>query len=143
MHCSSYNMYNYFVHVITCTKSQLVHDIYIRRGRRGRDHMVLKFTSTYVIGAYHHWFCGFDPRSGLGVQQSCDEVCQWLAAGEWFSLGLPVSSNNKTDCHNITEILFKVALNTIKQTNKQTTSAFKILSLYRTNLIIFYWTNIF
>ena len=29
MHCSSYNMYNYFVHVITCTKSQLVHDIYI------------------------------------------------------------------------------------------------------------------
>ena len=22
-------MYNYFVHVITCTKSQLVHDIYI------------------------------------------------------------------------------------------------------------------
>jgi hypothetical protein len=24
---SSYNMYNYFVHAITCTKSQLVHDI--------------------------------------------------------------------------------------------------------------------
>ena len=29
LHCSSYNMQNYFVHVITCTKSQLVHDIYI------------------------------------------------------------------------------------------------------------------
>ena len=29
----------------------------------------------------------------------------------------PVSSTNKTDCHDITEILLKVALNTIKQTN--------------------------
>jgi hypothetical protein len=28
-----------------------------------------------------------------------------------------VSSTNKTDCHDITEILLKVALNTIKQTN--------------------------
>jgi hypothetical protein len=28
-----------------------------------------------------------------------------------------VSSPNKTDCHNITEILLKVGLNTIKQTN--------------------------
>ena len=34
-------------------------------------------------------------------------------AGWWFSLGTPVSSNNKTDCHDIiTEILLKVALNT-------------------------------
>jgi hypothetical protein len=32
----------------------------------------------------------------------------------------PVSSTNKTDRHYITEILLKVALNTIKQTNKQT-----------------------
>jgi len=31
----------------------------------------------------------------------------------WFSLGIPVSSTNKTDCHDITEILLKVALNTI------------------------------
>jgi hypothetical protein len=29
-----------------------------------------------------------------------------------------VSSTNKTDRHDITEILLKVALNTIKQTNK-------------------------
>ena len=46
-----------------------------------------------------------------------DKVCQWLAAGWWFSLGLPVSSSNKIDCHNITEILLKVALNTITQTS--------------------------
>jgi len=47
----------------------------------------------------------------------CDKVCQWLATGWWFS---PVSSTNKTDRHDITEILLKVVLNTIKQTNKQT-----------------------
>jgi hypothetical protein len=29
-------------------------------------------------------------------------------------VGTPVSSTNKTDHHNITEILLKVALNTIK-----------------------------
>jgi hypothetical protein len=34
--------------------------------------------------------------------------------GQWFSLGTPVSSTNKTDRHDITEILLKVALNTIK-----------------------------
>jgi hypothetical protein len=40
-----------------------------------------------------------------------DKVCHLLMTGLWFS---PVSSTNKTDCHDITEILLKVALNTIK-----------------------------
>ena len=35
-----------------------------------------------------------------------------LATGQWFSPGTAVSSANKTDCHNITEILLKMALNT-------------------------------
>ena len=48
----------------------------------------------------------------------CDKVCQWLATCRWFSSGLPVSPTNKTDRHDITEILLKVALSTIKQTNK-------------------------
>jgi hypothetical protein len=43
----------------------------------------------------------------------CDVVCGW------FSPGPPVSSTNKTDRHNITEILLKVALNTIKQTKQR------------------------
>ena len=34
----------------------------------------------------------------------------------WFSLGTPMSSTNKTDCHNRTKILLKVALNTITLT---------------------------
>jgi hypothetical protein len=33
-----------------------------------------------------------------------------------FSPGTPVSSTNKTDCHDIIEILLKVALNTITLT---------------------------
>ena len=43
----------------------------------------------------------------------CVIVCQWHATGWWFSLGTPVSSTNKTYRHHITEILLKVALNTI------------------------------
>jgi hypothetical protein len=33
-------------------------------------------------------------------------------AGRWFSPGTPVSSTNKTDVHDIDEILLQVALNT-------------------------------
>ena len=46
----------------------------------------------------------------------CDKVCQRLATGRWFSPGTPVSSTNKTDRHDINEIVYKVALNTINQT---------------------------
>jgi len=57
--------------------------------------MVVVLTTIYEISAYHH------------------------STGPWFSPGTPVSSTNKTDRHDITEILLKVVLNTIKQTNKQ------------------------
>ena len=59
-------------------------------------------------------------RSWQGVLDTtlCDKVCQWLAAGLWFSPYSLVSSTNKTDCHDITEILLKVALNTITPNRK-------------------------
>jgi hypothetical protein len=38
--------------------------------------------------------------------------------GRWFSPGTLVSSTNKTDHHDITEILLKVALNNITLTPK-------------------------
>jgi hypothetical protein len=60
----------------------------------------------------------------------CDKVCQWPATGWWFSPGPPVSSTNKTDRHDITEILLKVALNTTKQTNKS-------LILLKNNLVTY------
>jgi hypothetical protein len=40
-----------------------------------------------------------------------------LAAGGRFFPGTPVSSTNKTDCCDITEILLKVALNTMTITS--------------------------
>ena len=43
----------------------------------------------------------------------CDQVCQSFARGLWFSLDTLVSSNSKTDRHDITKILLKVMLNTI------------------------------
>jgi hypothetical protein len=46
-----------------------------------------------------------------------DKACPLLQAGRWFSPGTPVSSTNKTDCHNITEILLKVSLNIITLDN--------------------------
>ena len=46
----------------------------------------------------------------------CNKVCQSLTAGQWFSPGTLVSSTNKTACHDITEILLKVVLNTITLT---------------------------
>jgi len=46
----------------------------------------------------------------------CDKVCQWLATGQWFSPVLPVSSTNKSDHHDIAEILFSDVKH--HQTNK-------------------------
>ena len=43
----------------------------------------------------------------------CDKVCQLLVLGLWFSQGTLVSSTNKTDSHDRTEILLKLALSTL------------------------------
>ena len=48
-----------------------------------------------------------------------DKVCPWLPTGQWFSPSTPVSSTNKTDRHDITELLLKEALNTINQKQKK------------------------
>ena len=50
------------------------------------------------------------------IQHYVIKVCQSLARGRWLSLGTLVSSTNKTDRLDITEIVLKVALNTINQT---------------------------
>jgi len=49
----------------------------------------------------------------------CDKNCQWLATGRWFSQGTLISSTNKTDCHEVTEILLKMALSTINQPTRK------------------------
>jgi len=65
--------------------------------RSGRDRMVLGITTIDAIGAYHHWCCEFESRSGWGVQHYVIKFVSDLR-------------------RYITEILFKVALNTNKQT---------------------------
>jgi hypothetical protein len=87
-------------------------------GRPGRDYIVLGFTITCAISAYHRprhmrklWHMrNMAMSSGTGLKlflktARCNKVCQWLAAGRWFSPGTPVSSTNKTYRHDVTEIL--------------------------------------
>ena len=50
----------------------------------------------------------------------CDRVCHWLVSDRWFSPGTLISSTNKSDRHDITEILLKVTLNT-KSPNSSST----------------------
>ena len=52
----------------------------------------------------------------LDLQQ---KVCQWLEVGRWFSPGTPVSSTNRTNRHDIAEILMKVALSIISLTQNR------------------------
>jgi hypothetical protein len=82
------------------------------------DRMLAAYTTTCAISAHHHQSWEFEPRSWRGVLDTtvCDKVCQWRAIGLRFSPDSLVSSTNTTDCHNITEILLKVALHTITST---------------------------
>ena len=106
-------------------KLQIKNNLPFNRGRHGHDRIVVGFITTYAISAYHH--LSSNPGHGEPLDTSlCDKICQWLATDQWFSPGPPVSSTNKTDHHDITEILLKVPLNTIKQTtNKQTYDQWK------------------
>ena len=77
-------------------------------GRRGSDRMVVGFTTTYASGAYDHWCCEFESRSRRGVQHYVIKFVSDLRQVVGF-LG------SSGFLHHITEILLKVALNTIKQ----------------------------
>jgi len=56
-----------------------LHPLFLNPRRGRRDRMVVGFTATCVIGAYHHFLiCEFKPRSWRGVLDTtlCDKVCQ-------------------------------------------------------------------
>jgi hypothetical protein len=80
--------------------------------------MVVGFANTCAISVYHHYSCEFEPHSWRGVLDTtlCDKVCD-LQQVRRFSPGTPASATNKTYHHDITEILLKVALNTINKIN--------------------------
>jgi len=92
----------------------------IKGGRRGPECMVVEFTTTYAISAYHHWCCEFESRSGRGVQHHMIKFVSDLRQVGGFLRVLRFPPPIITDLHDITEILLQVELNTIKQTNKQT-----------------------
>ena len=83
--------------------------------------MVVGFTTTYAVSPYHHWCCEFKSWSGWGVQQCVIKFVSDLRQVSGFLWVLwslpPIKLSAMND---IIEILLKVALNTIKQTNKQT-----------------------
>ena len=68
------------------------------------------YNSVWVIHVLLWWYMSIltlwvriTLRRGVLDTTLCDQVCQWLATGLWFSPGTLVSSTNKTDRHNITE----------------------------------------
>ena len=84
------------------------------RDRRGRDRMVVGFTNTYAISAYHHQkVVSSNPVHG-DVYSIQHYVIQFVS--DLRQVGAPISYTNKTDRHDITEILLKAALITINQT---------------------------
>jgi hypothetical protein len=89
--------------------------LYIR-GQCGRDRYVVGLTTTYAISAYHHW-CEFESRSGRSVQHYVIKFVSDLWQVSGFLPGPPVSSTNKTDRHDITKILLKVATSSNNQTS--------------------------
>ena len=75
------------------------------RGRRGRDRMVVEFTTTYALSAYHH-YCEFESRSNEAYSMH-HYVIKFVSD---LSPGTSLSSSNKTSLHDITEILLKMSL---------------------------------
>jgi len=74
------------------------------RGRRGRDCMVVGFTTTYALCSQCLLPLMLWVRISIRAKCTtlCDKVCQSLATSQLFSLGPPVFSTNKTDHHDIT-----------------------------------------
>ena len=100
-HISSHNLYKIFIVVTTCefSSSDKISDFL-----RGSNIYTMSITTAVVSWNLYQGEVYNIMWSSLSV--ICDR----------FSLVTLVSSTNKTDRYDITEILLKVALNTIKQT---------------------------
>jgi hypothetical protein len=84
----------------------------ITRGRCGRDRIVVGFTTPCAISPQHYYSCEF--KSDLWRVYSIQHyMIKFVSNLRWFSPGSPVSSTNETESRDITEILLKMALNTI------------------------------
>ena len=92
--------------------------------------MVVGFTTTYMC--MQSVPITINVVSSNPAQARCTRYSimffQWLAKGRKISPGTSFSSTNKTDRHDIAEILLKVALNTITLTPNPMTYILRILS---------------
>ena len=70
-----------------------------------------------------------DVVSSNHTQSDVYNIMWYILSDRWFSPATPVSSTNKTDHHDITEILLKVALNTIRPNLDQLIYGFLITTL--------------
>jgi hypothetical protein len=89
--------------------------------------VVVGFTTTCAVSAYHHQVVSSNPVHGevYLIQHYVIKFVSDLRQVSGFFLGTPVSFTNKTDRQDITEILLKVALNTINQTKNCTIKLLK------------------
>jgi hypothetical protein len=91
------------------------------------------------ISAYHHWCCEFESRSGRGVQHYVIKFVSDLQQVSGFFWVLWFPPPIKTNRHNITEILLKVTLSTIKQTKTKVAlnNNHLLYHLFKSRLCIF------
>ena len=83
--------------------------------RLGRDCMVVGFTITYTISAYHH-LCEFESRSGRGVQHYVIKIVTDLRqVGGFLRVFRFKFLTNKTDRHDD----WNIVESGVNQTNKQ------------------------
>jgi len=101
-----------FMHINTTLANLKYHISFTRRS----DKWPTKNCIWYTKCTYYFIPNFFLNDEVYSIQHYVIIACQLLAAGWWFSPGTPFSSANKTDRHDITEILLKVALNTITLT---------------------------
>jgi hypothetical protein len=104
---------------------------------------------SWILIVLAHWNNSLrkDMRISIKVRCTtlCDKVCQWLATGRLFSPGPPVSSTNKTDRHDIAEILFSWILIVLAHWNnslrKDMSTHSDTLSWFRANQSLLFLFN--
>ena len=105
------HIYHIVIHIL---------DIRSLGGHHGHDRMEVGFTTTYAISHFTTKVVSSNPVhvEVYSIQHYVIKFVSYivLATDQWFSLGILVSSGNKTDHHDITEILLKVALITLNLT---------------------------
>jgi hypothetical protein len=95
--------------------------VFTFQGHRGRDRIVVVFIILVQSVPITTKVVSSNPVHGevYSIQHYVIKFVSDLLKDQWFSLGSAVSSNNKTDHHDIAEILLKVALNSINLTQTE------------------------